>query len=103
MEIALIHHGNVNQQYVDRVAFLESRVKEYRGVIERIQDKILQDPSSEESLSMEDLIRLSEIDTVVLCRCLYEVYEIVMLSDQVSMPAEVRSRLAGIFRNGSSF
>ena len=101
-QVALLHHGSPNKQALERISFLETRLKEQRSIINDIQKKILEDPFSQESLSMEDLIRLSEIDTVCLCRCMYEVHQIVMESDAVSMSEETRARLATIFRNSSS-
>ena len=103
MQVALVHHGSPNKQALERIAFLlEKRLKEQRSIINDIQKKVLGDPFSQESLSMEDLIRLSEIDTVCLCRCLYEVHQIVMESDLVSMSGETRALLQTIFRNSSS-
>ena len=97
-----MHHGSPNKQALERIAFLEDKIREQRGIVNDIQRKILENPLSQESLSMEDLIRLSEIDTVCLCRCLYEVDQIVMESDQVSMSGETRALLQTIFRNSSS-
>ena len=102
MQVALVHHGSPNKQALERIAFLENRIREQRGIINDTQKQILENPLSQESLSMEDLIQLSEIDTVCLCRCLYEVHQIVMESDLVSMSDETRVLLQTIFRNSSS-